>query len=164
MIYTPYIEIIMRNARIEDIEVIHRIYMSPEVNPYMNFDLVSIEDFKPLLLECINDLKIIESEGNIIGVIGLTRMKNRRSHVLFLSKFAIAPEYNGKGYGSKVIKDIIKDAKSTGVKKIELMAEEDNSGAIEFYKKLGFAIEGKISNSIYRDGVMVDDYYMGITL
>jgi len=91
-------------------------------------------------------------------------MKNRRSHVLFLSKFALSPNFAGQGFGKKIINQVISDAKSSGIKKVELMVEEDNQGAIEFYKKLGFVVEGKSAHSICRDGEMIDDYYMGMVL
>ena len=58
--------------------------------------------------------------------------------VFFLDDFFIEENFRRKGYGEKALKDLQKYAKKSGIKRIQLMAENTNPKAIEFYRKHKF--------------------------
>lgn len=65
------------------------------------------------------------------------------NNILYISKFAIIPEYENKGIGTKSLKFIEKYAKSEGVKILELDVYDKSIGAICFYEKNGYKIIGE---------------------
>lgn len=50
----------------------------------------------------------------------------------------ILDEYQNMGYGSKLIESLLSELKKRNVRGVMLTANSDNSGAIRFYKRLGF--------------------------
>lgn len=60
----------------------------------------------------------------------------------YISVLAILPQYQGKGYASKLILDFTNDCINKKIKRIELFTHKSNENAIKMYKKNGFIIEG----------------------
>ncbi len=52
----------------------------------------------------------------------------------------ILPEYQGKGYGTKMVNTLLEELRNRGVRGVMLGADLDNEGAIRFYQRLGFKI------------------------
>ncbi len=50
----------------------------------------------------------------------------------------ILPEYQNKGYGTKLIDTLLQKLQSQGVKGVMLTADVENDGAVRFYERLGF--------------------------
>lgn len=44
--------------------------------------------------------------------------------------------------------------------RLELEVQVDNEGAIRLYRKFGFEVEGTLREYTFRDGALVDVYYM----
>lgn len=61
------------------------------------------------------------------------------------------PEYRGRGLGKKIMQEIMARLKNEGIKRLELFVVCDNERAINFYKKLGFLIEGRMKYFLKRD-------------
>jgi len=82
---------------------------------------------------------------------------------LFINDIAIKPEYQGKGYGSKIIQSAIKYAEEQGIPVAlrasvgghydtkSTMSQED---LIKFYQKFGFELKPDLSNFGY-DGIFM---------
>jgi ribosomal protein S18 acetylase RimI-like enzyme len=62
----------------------------------------------------------------------------------YLDSLAISPKYSGKGFGSSLIKNVIKRAKDLGFKKTSLIVEVNNKNAEKLYKKLGYKKQEKV--------------------
>ncbi len=73
-------------------------------------------------------------------------------------------EYRGKGIGKALIQTTLSNAKEIGLTRVELEVREQNSRAIELYKKFGFVIEGMKRNSTLINGVYENDLVMGLLL
>ena len=52
----------------------------------------------------------------------------------------ILPEYQSKGYGSEMVNTLLNYLRENNVKGVMLATDKDNTGAIRFYKRLGFKI------------------------
>lgn len=76
--------------------------------------------------------KIVKGEG-IIG--GLHCEIN--DHTLYLSLFVI-PRYQGQGYGTLVLKDIIHNRFHFDIKKVLVYIDEKNKKSIGLFERVGF--------------------------
>ena len=98
------------------------------------------EDFELILNDTSTILFAIIEEEKMIGFMNIQCFYSIWSHgkVFFLDDFFIEENFRRKGYGEKALKDLQKYAKKTGIKRIQLMAENTNPRAIEFYRKHKF--------------------------
>ncbi len=55
-------------------------------------------------------------------------------------------DYQGNGYGQKIIQAIEDEAKKLGAKKIRLGVFQDNNPAVHIYQKAGFKETGRLIN------------------
>jgi ribosomal protein S18 acetylase RimI-like enzyme len=58
--------------------------------------------------------------------------------------------------GTQVMAEILNNLRDQGVTRLELLVVSDNRKAIEFYKKLGFEVEGVLKHFLKR--AASDDY------
>ncbi|BET15033.1 GNAT family N-acetyltransferase [Fusobacterium vincentii] len=98
------------------------------------------EDFELILNDTSTILFAIIEEEKMIGFMNIQCFYSIWSHgkVFFLDDFFIEENFRRKGYGEKALKDLQKYAKKSGIKRIQLMAENTNPKAIEFYRKHKF--------------------------
>lgn len=52
----------------------------------------------------------------------------------------LLPDYQSKGYGTKMINILLSELREKGVKSVMLLANAKNTGAIKFYKRNGFKV------------------------
>jgi RimJ/RimL family protein N-acetyltransferase len=104
-------------------------------------------------------------EEQLVGYITLsTIQKGRLTHRGELG-VGVLKEYWGLGIATKLVQHLLDWAEAfTTVSKIELQVRQDNTRAIELYKKLGFFIEGKITMGVKINDNYYDLYYMGKTI
>ena len=133
-----------RKATLGDFEALYETYMDAENNPFMLWEIMDRESFLPIIREMVGagDLFVYEIEGAVAAAYRLTRKQHRLSHVAYLGSFAVHPRFKRKGLGSQVMYELMEDVSSQGVKRLELLVVNDNKKAVEFYKKLGFKVEG----------------------
>lgn len=77
----------------------------------------------------------IESEGEVIGVIGYRHVEPPDSGVIAIEHLAVRPDCRGGGYGRGLILELIARENPQS-----LVAETDEE-AVEFYRHIGFTIE-----------------------
>lgn len=133
-----------RKATIEDFETVYEIYMDEVNNPFMTFEIITQEQFRPIFEQilAVKDLYVYESEGHITATYRIVRKQYRMSHIAYFGSFAMHPNYRGKGLGKRIMLEIIARLQRDGIKRLELLVVSDNKRAIEFYKQLGFQVEG----------------------
>lgn len=75
------------------------------------------------------------------------------AHVLSELTVAVSPNYQGKGLGKELFLTLLNDIQSNrpDILRVELIARETNSRAIQLYEKLGFKIEGRFEKRISND-------------
>ncbi|WP_406661007.1 GNAT family N-acetyltransferase [Methanolobus sp. ZRKC3] len=75
------------------------------------------------------------------------------SHVLGHLTIVVHPSFQRKGIGKGLFTALFEEIKQNypHILRVELVAKEGNSGAVEFYKKLGFVEEGRMEKRILRD-------------
>jgi ribosomal protein S18 acetylase RimI-like enzyme len=88
------------------------------------------------------------------------------SHIFSDLTIAVHPDYQGKGLGKLLFRTLLQETESNHpeIVRVELIARESNKKAIEFYKKIGFNIEGRLENRICdKNGKLEADIPMGWT-
>ncbi|MES1226177.1 MAG: GNAT family N-acetyltransferase [Bacteroidota bacterium] len=147
-----------------DFDFIFYLYMHPVTNPFLLYDVMDSESFRPIfndLLE-IGIIYVYSDDGNDIGMFKLVPQTYRCSHIVYLGGLAVHPSFAGRGYGYKMMQEIIGFAKSEGFLRIELGVSLINEKAIHLYKKAGFEQEGVLKKYIYlkNENKFLDDMMM----
>jgi len=157
-----------RETTREDFNRIYEVYMDETVNPYVNFEIMSEEEFRPIFEKMIEsgESQIYELNGEVIAALAVRRFQYRLKHLAYIGAFGIKQKYQGKGFGIKIMQELIRDLRMDGVKRIELRVEADNKRAINFYRKLGFEAEGTHRKYMKRerDADFIDTHLMGLLL
>jgi ribosomal protein S18 acetylase RimI-like enzyme len=74
----------------------------------------------------------------------------------------VLPEFRGQGIGAGLIRQALAAAKAFGFHRVELTVRENNSNAMELYKKVGFRIEGTQRDAVQVDGAYEDMILMAV--
>lgn len=102
------------------------------------------------------------ADGEVIGMAGLHPVHPglRRAHARALG-IAIAPEWQGRGVGRRLVERLLAWADNWGgVLRIELNVHEDNERAMALYRSLGFVEEGRHRAYALKNGRYVDAFTM----
>lgn len=154
----------IRLARPEDIEQVHRIYMDDAVAPYLAVDPMPLEPFRAEFDKLLANglFYVAEREGQIAGFCRIVQLEGRMRHVGHLGTVAVDPKHQGSGLAREMIAAAVEQFRALGVRRIELQTEEDNPRGLAFYRKMGFEQES-IQRRAYRragDNRDIDDIMM----
>jgi L-phenylalanine/L-methionine N-acetyltransferase len=132
----------------QDFDFIYNLYMHPITNPFLLYEEMAKEQFKPIFNELLsqNIIYIFSENEQNIGMFKLLPLQHRTSHIIYLGGVAIHPDYTGQGFGSKMMSEIIELGKLKGIKRLELSTATFNTKAIKLYEKHGFIFEGIMRN------------------
>ncbi len=86
---------------------------------------------------------MIEHQGEIIGFANLMMIFSvwSQGKALIIDDLYIKSDYQGKGFGRQVMKELENYAREREYKRIQFQYEETNPGAKAFYEKLGYESE-----------------------
>jgi len=167
-------EVIIREAKKEDAQFMIDFYnLTGGETDFLSFGK---NEFKRDLKEYESYLESTRGEDNSIILLAIideqiagiasinSNQKARNKHVGTLG-IVVAEQYCGLGLGGKMIDCLIEWAKLNGItKKISLVTREDNSRAIELYKKIGFETEGILKKDNYINGVYYNTLMMSLII
>jgi L-phenylalanine/L-methionine N-acetyltransferase len=153
-----------RKINPSDFDFIYELYMHPAVNPYLLYEIMSKEDFRPIYNDLLaqNIIYIFSENGQDFGMFKLIPLAHRTSHINYLGGLAIHPKYSGNGYGQKMFLEIIEICRQKNIKRIELSVATTNLKAIKLYEKMGFKPEGILQKYTYlkSENRFLDEQYM----
>jgi len=75
----------------------------------------------------------------------------RASHRAYIGGFIVHPDAQGTGAAQALMRNLIAEARDSGVWQLELHVNETNTRARKFYAKHGFREAGTLPNSIISD-------------
>jgi ribosomal protein S18 acetylase RimI-like enzyme len=81
-----------------------------------------------------HDVFVLTVDEKVVGVLVLITQKQR----FLLDNVAVHPDYQGRGFGGKLITFAEKRARDAGFDLITLYTNEQMTENLELYKKLGF--------------------------
>jgi RimJ/RimL family protein N-acetyltransferase len=105
------------------------------------------------------------NRAQVVGVAmifgrALTRLKGIGEFVIYIHQ-----DYQGKGLGTFITRQILKEAKRKGFHRVGLGVVADNAAAIKAYVRAGFLQEGRLKDAFFGDdGRYHDQLVMGIIL
>lgn len=138
--------------------------MHPQVNPFLLYEPMGGEEFKPIFGDLLQrDVKyIFEVEETSVGMFKLVPNVYRAGHIVYLGGLAVHPSFAGKGYGSAMMNEIIQYATQQRFLRIELSVSVTNLKAQHLYEKAGFEREGILRKYTYlqSENKMVDEVMM----
>ncbi|CAM3925411.1 GNAT family protein [Flavobacterium branchiophilum] len=158
----------LQKASLSNFEFFYNLYMHPEVNPFLLYEIMPPEDFKPIFEKLIHEgvLYVFIDNQIAVGMCKLIPLTYRCSHITYLGGVGIVPKYFGKGLGKKMLLEIIAFCKSNGMSRIELSVATHNHKAFQLYENVGFQKEGMLKNYgfLKSDNRFIDEYLMAILL
>lgn len=143
-----------RRAEAADFEGIYSLYMDSEINPYLIFDPMSPDAFRPVFEELLNEREfyVYEEDGMVVAALTVTRGTQRMAHVASLGTIAVHLDAHGTGVGAALLSWVLARLAEEGVRRVDLTVDADNPGAIGFYESMGFHQEGVLHDYIRRAG------------
>ena len=81
---------------------------------------------------------VICEENHIVGYVGAWLVYDEGQ----ITNIAVLPSARGKGYGSKLTKQLINECFSRGMHEIFLEVRISNLAALAMYRNLGFSVKG----------------------
>lgn len=83
--------------------------------------------------------------GVVEGEIVASVMVGYEGHRGWLNYLAVAPNHQRKGFGRAIVDEAERLLRKDGCPKINLQVRTSNEGAIEFYRRIGFAVDDVVS-------------------
>lgn len=162
------IEYVLKKNSLDRFDQLYDLYMQPNVNRFLNFEIMSKESFREVFSELTSsgNLYTYERNGQVVATTIVVRQKRRVNHVARVTTVATHPGFQNQGIGSRFIQELMETLREEGIKRVDLHTEGDNPVAINFYKKLGFQHEGTMKNLFKRadEETYVDQYIMALML
>lgn len=100
-------------------------------------------------------------EGELVGYLTSFRGQYKRIRHISYNVIGVRTGFRGKGIGTKLFKELFIWAKENNITRLELTVICNNKAAVKLYKNMGFKIEGIKMKAILKDGIYLDEYYMG---
>ena len=81
-----------------------------------------------------------EMNGHVVGMCSgqITISTAEGGPALLVEDVVVQQEYRGQGIGRRLMKDIAEWSKTNGVLRLQLLADRNNTSALEFYNRLGW--------------------------
>jgi L-phenylalanine/L-methionine N-acetyltransferase len=157
-----------RKATQNDLHFVYDLYMHPQVNPYLLYENMDLEQFRTIYEELLNDgvEYIFEDNGTSAGMFKFIHLKHRCSHTAYIGGLAIHPDFAGKGFGVKMMQEIINLGKEKNLLRLELSVGLENKVAQKLYEKVGFEKEGVLRKytHLVSKGRFLDEIMMSYLL
>ncbi len=162
--------VVLRRHRPDQYPAVLRWYRDPEVARLTRFQVGPVSDdevrrfFQARLLA--NDafayaIHLVEDE-RLIGTTTLSALDPENGSVLFHITIG---EHDcwGRGLGTEATTIMVGHAiESLGIHRVGLSVFEFNTRAVRAYEKVGFRVEGRSREAVWRDGSYWDEIHMGI--
>ena len=98
----------------------------------------------------------------LIGTVAYyTEVRKSQRHIANVVGMYVKKEYQGKGIGKKLLKEIIKIIKKRrDIKKIKITVVTDNKPALKLYEKVGFKKTALLKKELKVENKYYDEYLM----
>ncbi|MCC9071061.1 GNAT family N-acetyltransferase [Flavobacterium sp. F-65] len=152
--------LVLRKIENQDFERIHKLHSNPIVNAFVGRDNSSnLEKAKAYIIrinnlvannECIYWVITTKENNNLIGSICLWNfdLENKIAEI----GYEMLAEYQGKGYMSEALKEVIKYAfEEINSSIIAAYPSSDNINSVSILKKLNFEYEDRLYNNTHQN-------------
>ena len=91
-------------------------------------------------------MTVARVNGDVVGYVVVNEWFKYERNGIELDVIAVKKEWQGKGVGSELVKEVEKFAREKGKRFIYLFVSQDNENAIGFYTKRGFHVCGFLAD------------------
>jgi RimJ/RimL family protein N-acetyltransferase len=105
-----------------------------------------------------------EVSGKMVANSEISRKINGYDSRVGMIGIAVKNGFRDMGIGTEMMKALVEQGRTWGLKVLTLTAFADNERAIHVYKKLGFTETGRIPQKFFKDGKYIDEILMTIVL
>ncbi|MBY6036959.1 GNAT family N-acetyltransferase [Fictibacillus nanhaiensis] len=139
-------------------------YMLSTVEDIKKMSVVAMQKTLKAYHENPNYVQFIaEVDGKLVGKIDFKNGNNEKISHQGAFAMTILPEYRNYGIGRALLETLINWAKNNSkIEKVCLEVMEDNLGAIQLYKNLGFFEEGRKAKGVKLEGGYQDLILMAL--
>jgi len=83
---------------------------------------------------------VAEDNGQVVGMCSgqLTISTAEGGPALLVEDMVVLADYRGQGLGQRLMAKVAEWGKTKGVSRLQLLADRNNTSALEFYKRLGW--------------------------
>ncbi|ARO24595.1 GCN5-related N-acetyltransferase protein [Rhizobium sp. TAL182] len=125
---------------------------------YEDWEILSLQEWRDRLNEPVF---IAFQKGEPVGIMGLFRQRSSKmAHRATVVMVYIRAKLRGTGLAVELLEAISDHARHIGIRQLELFVSAENSAAIRFYQRQGFAEIGRIPGGVLEDGREIDDVMM----
>lgn len=139
-------EVIIRKAKPEDIEQLHRLDLECFPDPWSyearNHDLCEVQ----WSIYHVAEIQEGENAGAIAGYTAVWHLLDQ----VDINDVAVSPDFRRNHIASKLMKAMIEETKENGAKAWTLEVRAGNTAAIKLYESFGFAAEA-VRKGYYQD-------------
>lgn len=157
--------IIIRDATLRDLTDITEIYNEAILNTVATFDtnIKTLHEQRSWFNKhgSKNPIIVAEDNGKVVGWASLSKYSDRcaYSDTAELSLY-VRKEFQGKGIGKNLMKEIVKKGKQAGLHAIISRIAEGNQVSVHLHKTVGFEHVGIYKEVGYKFGKRLDVYLM----
>ena len=141
-----YSRIVIREATVEDLSNVLKIYAQPDLDAGMTMSLAeAIEHYSKFQNYPHYKLYVAADQQSIIGTFALLIMDNlahRGAPSGIIEDVGVLPEYQGRGIGKRMMEHAREVCQKAGCYKVSLSSNVSRPKTHGFYESLGFKIHG----------------------
>lgn len=155
----------IRKAIFEDLYAITEIYNEAILKTAATFDTEpkTLEEQEQWVFDygSKNPLLVAEKDGYIVGWASLSKWSDRcaYSDTAEISLYVLE-KYQGKGFGRRLMEEIIKEGEKTGLHAVIARITEGNEASIHLHESVGFFHIGVMKEVGLKFGKVYDVYLM----
>ena len=102
---------------------------------------------------------VAEVDGKVVASSEIDRRSDYEEHVGIIG-IAIKSGFRDLGIGTEMMKTLVRQAETMGLKVLTLTAFASNERAIHVYEKVGFVQTGRVPKKHFKDGKYIDEIIM----
>lgn len=133
----------IRKATLKDIDELNKLLKSlfSQESEFKVDKKLQTKGLKKIISsKSLGDIFVLEKKQKVVAMVNVlysysTALGDR---VATLEDMVVTKKYRQNGYGSKLLKSVLKQLEKDGIKRVTLLSDFDNIKAHRFYKKLGF--------------------------
>jgi RimJ/RimL family protein N-acetyltransferase len=108
---------------------------------------------------------LAEHGGKIVGFLGAFAGPVARTRgVIYIAHVGVRETWRGRGVGAALFAAIEEWARAQGAWRLDLRVDTQNARGLALYRRRGFAVEGRIVDGAFREGVWCDHFLMAKAL
>lgn len=151
----------IRRAGPEDAKAVYKLFFDENLNRSVTYEPMSSKEFEPIYIDLIGRIEIyLYEDDEVLGLVGVKKFYGKMDHVMNIGPVLVDLEAVGAGIGGKMIEFVSGLAKDVGVIRLQLTVNSENERAINFYKRLGFKVEGTLRSYLKVGGGLKDSFMM----